>query len=83
MDTVTTEQHHTQGVGDSKPEYPPPRWISTHIGLQEEDPHRPVPGLHLLSPPDEQDCCGKNADNPSGLMTHVDSMKCVVQDIAK
>ena len=72
MDTVTTEQHHTQEVGGhSKPDYPPPRWISIHIGLQEEDPHGPVPGRHLLSPPDEQRYCGKNADDPSEQNLHM------------
>ena len=41
------------------------RWISIRISVQEEHPLGPVSGLHIPSPPDEQDCCGKNTDDPS------------------
>ena len=47
-------------------------WIFIHIGVKEEDPHGPVLGHHLPSPlTDEQRCCGKNADDPSGQDLHI------------
>ena len=59
-----------QEVGDSKSDYPPLRWISIRISVQEEHPLGPVSGLHIPSLPDEQDCCGKNTDDPSEQNLH-------------